>query len=41
MLGRNLFSLTVFGGNLLEDNAHSSVTMDRHVQLASAYSLKA
>ena len=28
----NFFSLTVFGGNLLADNVHSSVTMDRHVQ---------
>ena len=29
---RNFFSLTVFGGNLLADDIHASVTMDRHVQ---------
>ena len=29
---RNFFSLTVFGGNLLAGDVHSSVTMDRHVQ---------
>ena len=37
---RNFFSLTVFGWNLLAGDVHSSVTMDRHVQLASAYSLE-
>ena len=35
MLERNFFSLTVFGGILLADDVHSSVTMDRHGQLAS------
>ena len=29
---RNLFSLTVFGGNPLAGDVHSSVIMDRHVQ---------
>ena len=29
---RNFFSLTVFGGNLLADDVHSSVAMDRHIQ---------
>ena len=29
---RNFFSLIVFGRNLLPDDVHSSVTMDRHVQ---------
>ena len=29
---RNLFSLTVFDRNLLADDEHSSMTMDRHVQ---------
>ena len=32
MLGRNFFLLTIFGGYLLADDIHSSVTMDRHVQ---------
>ena len=30
---RNFFSLIVFGGNLLVGDVHSSVTMDRHVQV--------
>ena len=29
---RNFFSSTVFGGNLLGGDVHSSVTMDRHIQ---------
>ena len=41
MLERNLFSLTVFGENLLADDVHSSVAMARHVQLALSYSLEA
>ena len=28
MLGRGFFSLTVFGGNLLAGDVHSSVTID-------------
>ena len=36
---RNFFSLTVFGGNFLAGDVHSSVTMDRHVK--SPYSLEA
>ena len=29
---KNFFSLTIFGGNLLAGDVHSSVTMDGHVQ---------
>ena len=29
---RDLFSLAVFGGNLLADDVDSNVAMDRHVQ---------
>ena len=39
MLERNSFSLTVFGGNLLADDVHSSMRMYRPVKLASSYSL--
>ena len=31
-MDRDFFSLTVFGGNLLAGDVHSSVTLDRHVQ---------
>ena len=41
ILERNFFLSTAFAENLLEGDAQSSVTMDRHVQLASAYSLEA
>ena len=41
MLENNFFSLKVFSRTLLAYDVHSSVTMDRHVQLASAYSLEA
>ena len=41
MLEKECFSLTAFGENLLAVDVHSNVTVDRHVQLASVYSLEA